>query len=207
MILDLAASNPLYAKKLTFADGSAGRGPGGTVLLRSGRRTRGRADDLARKFEGRPGVLGVQKCLTAASRDDFWKVRKAGFSLLMAMVGDSKPVAFVEDTAVSPDRLPEFYERFFEIVGRSRSRGRVLRPRRCRLLAYPTDYQCENASGRRYVADDRARSRPTSSLEFGGAMSGEHGDGLRDSSGTRSSSGPKSTPASRPSNAPLTRRT
>ena len=36
----------------------------------------------------------------------------------MAMVGDAKPVAFVEDTAVSPDRLPEFYERFFQIVGR-----------------------------------------------------------------------------------------
>ena len=30
----------------------------------------------------------------------------------MAMVGDAKPIAFVEDTAVDPDRLPEFYERF-----------------------------------------------------------------------------------------------
>src|SRR5207302_7082493 len=78
----------------------------------------GRAEDLARRFQGRPGVLGVRKSLTESAKDDFWKIRKAGVSLLMGMVGDAKPVAFVEDTAVSPDRLPEFYERFFEVVGR-----------------------------------------------------------------------------------------
>ena len=39
-------------------------------------------------------------------------MRKAGFSILMGMVGDAKPVAFVEDTAVSPERLPAFYDRF-----------------------------------------------------------------------------------------------
>ena len=38
-------------------------------------------------------MLGVRKRLTDAARDDFWKVRKAGFSLLMAMVGDAKPIA------------------------------------------------------------------------------------------------------------------
>ena len=32
---------------------------------------------LARRFEGTPGVLGVRKSLTAAAKDDFWKVRKA----------------------------------------------------------------------------------------------------------------------------------
>jgi len=53
-------------------------------------------------------VLGIRKSLTSAAKDDFWKVRKAGFSLLMAMVGDAKPIAFVEDTAVSPDRSPRF---------------------------------------------------------------------------------------------------
>ena len=36
----------------------------------------------------------------------------------MGMVGDAKPVAFVEDTAVAPDRLPAFYERFEAIVAR-----------------------------------------------------------------------------------------
>ena len=116
MILDLAASNPLYAQKLTFAEGRPAALLAAQFYADSDDELAARVDDLARKFEGRPGVLGVQKCLTPSSRDDFWKVRKAGFSLLMAMVGDAKPVAFVEDTAVSPHRLPEFYERFSRIV-------------------------------------------------------------------------------------------
>src|ERR1700735_582167 len=67
-------------------------------------------------FEGRPRVLGCRKRLVDAGKDDFWKVRKAGFSLLMGMVGDAKPVAFVEDTAVDPRVLPQFYARFRAIV-------------------------------------------------------------------------------------------
>ena len=96
----------------------------------------------------------------------------------MGMVGDAKPVAFVEDTAVAPDRLPEFYDRFQAIVARHGVAGRLLRPRRRRLPAHPADHQRQ----------DRARaSRPLRSIarevsdlvvEFGGAMSGEHGDGL-----------------------------
>ena len=57
-------------------------------------------------------MLGVRTSLVNADKDDFWKIRKAGFSLLMGMVGDAKPIAFVEDTAVDPARLPEFYDRF-----------------------------------------------------------------------------------------------
>ena len=39
------------------------------------------------------------------------------------MVGDAKPIAFVEDTAVDPERLPAFYERF----QRDRRRGTGVR--------------------------------------------------------------------------------
>ena len=51
-------------------------------------------------------MLGVRTSLTDAEKDDFWKIRKAGFSLLMGMVGDAKPIAFVEDTAVDPGAAP-----------------------------------------------------------------------------------------------------
>jgi FAD/FMN-containing dehydrogenase len=78
---------------------------------------------LAGKFEGRPGVLGVRKRLVDADADDFWKVRKAGFSLLMGIVGDAKPIAFVEDTAVDPALLPKFYDRFRRIVERHGARA------------------------------------------------------------------------------------
>ncbi len=177
MILDLAASNPLYAQKLTFAAGRPAAVLAAQFYCDSDDELRGRADDLARKFEGRPGVLGIQKCLTAAARDDFWKVRKAGFSLLMAMVGDAKPVAFVEDTAVAPDRLPEFYERFFQIVGRQGVEAACYGHADVGCLHIRPIINVKNARG---VDELRTIAREVSDLvlEFGGAMSGEHGDGL-----------------------------
>jgi FAD/FMN-containing dehydrogenase len=47
-----------------------------------------------------------------------WGVRKAGLGLLLGTKGDKKPIAFVEDTAVEPARLPEFIKRFREVVAR-----------------------------------------------------------------------------------------
>ena len=177
MILDLAASNPLYAKKLTFAEGRPAAVLAALFYCDSGEELASRADGLARKFEGHPGVLGVQKCLTPASRDDFWKVRKAGFSLLMAMVGDSKPVAFVEDTAVSPEKLPEFYERFFKIVGKQGLEAACYGHADVGCLHIRPIINVKTEAG---VESLRTIAREVSDLvaEFGGAMSGEHGDGL-----------------------------
>ena len=45
-----------------------------------------------------------------------WGVRKAGLGLLLGTKGDKKPIAFVEDTAVAPAKLPEFIKRFREII-------------------------------------------------------------------------------------------
>ena len=177
MILDLAATNPLYAPMLTFAEGRPAAVLAAQFYCDSDDELRGKADDLARKFAGRPGVLGVQKCLTTSARDDFWKVRKAGFSLLMALVGDAKPVAFVEDTAVAPDRLPEFYERFFEVVNRHGVEAACYGHADVGCLHIRPIISVKNARG---VDLLRTIAREISDLvvEFGGAMSGEHGDGL-----------------------------
>ncbi len=177
MILDLAGSNPLYAKKLTFAEGKPAAVLAAQFYADSADELAARADDLARKFEGRPGVLSVRKTLSDAGNDDFWKVRKAGFSLLMAMVGDAKPVAFVEDTAVSPDRLPEFYERFFEIVGRQGVQAACYGHADVGCLHIRPILNVKTEQG---VESLRTIAREVADLvaEFGGAMSGEHGDGL-----------------------------
>ncbi len=177
MILDLAASNTLYARKLTFAEGRPAAVLAAQFYCDSEDELAARTEDLARLFQGRPGVLGVQRCLTAASRDDFWKVRKAGFSLLMAMVGDAKPVAFVEDTAVSPDRLPEFYERFFTIVAKQDLVAACYGHADVGCLHIRPIINVKTRAG---VESLRAIAREVSDLvlEFGGAMSGEHGDGL-----------------------------
>ncbi len=56
---------------------------------------------------------------TAAEQDALTKVRKAGLGLLMAAsTGARRPLAFVEDTAVAPERLNDYVAAFKEILDR-----------------------------------------------------------------------------------------
>lgn len=50
--------------------------------------------------------------------ENAWQLRKAAEPLVHAIPGCRKPIGFVEDTAVSPDLLPEFVRRFRAIVGK-----------------------------------------------------------------------------------------
>jgi FAD/FMN-containing dehydrogenase/Fe-S oxidoreductase len=177
MILDLAAGNAELARHLNFAAGRPAAVLAAQFYADSDAELADRADDLARRFEGRPGVLGVRKSLTAAAKDDFWKIRKAGLSLLMGMVGDAKPVAFVEDTAVAPARLPEFYERFRQIVARHGTQAACYGHADVGCLHIRPILNMKEIAG---VEAVRSIAREVSDLvaEFGGAMSGEHGDGL-----------------------------
>ncbi len=190
MILDLAAENPLYSHYLNFAQGRPAAVLAAQFYADSQDELVARADDLAVRFEGRPGVLGIRKSLTDAARDDFWKVRKAGFSLLMAMVGDAKPLAFVEDTAVSPDRLPAFYDRFQAIVARHGVRAACYGHADVGCLHIRPIINVKTTEG---VETLRSIAHEVSDLviEFGGSMSGEHGDGLARSIWNRKLFGPE----------------
>ncbi len=177
MILDLAARHPSYSHYMNFAEGLPAAVLAAQFYASSQKELAERTNDLARRFEGRPGVLGVRQRLSAADKDDFWKVRKAGFSLLMALVGDAKPVAFVEDTAVAPERLPAFYERFQKIVARQGLEAACYGHADVGCLHIRPILNVKTADG---VKSLRTIAREVSDLvvEFGGAMSGEHGDGL-----------------------------
>jgi FAD/FMN-containing dehydrogenase/Fe-S oxidoreductase len=190
MILDLAAENPLYSHYVNFADGRPAAVLAAQFYAPTQEELAAQADDLVGRFEGRPGVLGIRKRLTGAATDDFWKVRKAGFSLLMAMVGDAKPIAFVEDTAVSPDRLPAFYNRFERIVSRHGLRAACYGHADVGCLHIRPIINVKTVKG---VEQVRSIAREVSDLvlEFGGSMSGEHGDGLARSLWNRKLFGPE----------------
>jgi FAD/FMN-containing dehydrogenase/Fe-S oxidoreductase len=177
MILELAAQNPLYSHYLNFTDGLPAAVLAAQFYADSQDELAGRAEDLAARFEGRPGVLGVRCRLTDAAKDDFWKVRKAGFSLLMALVGDAKPIAFVEDTAVDPAKLPEFYARFRAIVERQGVAAACYGHADVGCLHIRPIINVKTHEG---IGQIRTIAREVSDLvaEYGGAMSGEHGDGL-----------------------------
>ena len=130
-------------------------------------------DDMARKRFGYACVNISDK----AGQNNVWNIRKAGLGLLMSIHGDAKPIPFVEDTAVDPSVLGDFVTRFDEIVqnhgteagyyGHASVGCLHIRP----LISLKDD---DGISKMFSIADE------ISDLvnEFGGSLSGEHGDGI-----------------------------
>lgn len=47
-----------------------------------------------------------------------WALRKAGLGVLTGVKGDAKPIGVIEDTAVAPERLPEYLDEFQQMMSR-----------------------------------------------------------------------------------------
>ena len=111
------------------------------------------ADCAARGFGYR-----YHHALDLAAQARIWSLREAALGLSMAEKDDAKAISFVEDTAVAPEQLRDYIERF---LGSSPARhdGRRLRPRLGRLPARPAGRQPEDRRGRPHVRGDRRGGR------------------------------------------------
>jgi FAD/FMN-containing dehydrogenase/Fe-S oxidoreductase len=149
----------------------------------------GRVYDLQRRLQRHPGLLNAAPALEPRLRDGLWALRRAGMPLLYGMRGQRKPVTFVEDCAVAPEKLPEFALRFRDILRRHGTDGAFyghasvgclhIRP----LLDL---HQPQDIALMRQITEEVTDLI----LEFGGALSGEHGDGLARSEWNRKMFGP-----------------
>ena len=108
--------------------------------------------------------------------DKVWALRKAGLGVLSGMKGDAKPIGVIEDTAVSPERLPAYMKDFRQMLERLGlscvfyghiSTGELhLRP----IINIKT---AEGKKQFRAVAEETAKLV----RKHKGSLSGEHGDG------------------------------
>jgi FAD/FMN-containing dehydrogenase/Fe-S oxidoreductase len=105
-----------------------------------------------------------------------WSLREAALGLSMAMKEDAKSISFVEDTAVSPDKLRDYIERFLEIIRRHGTVAGIYAHASVGCLHVRPVVNMKTAEG---VAKFEAIANDIADLvlEFGGALSGEHGDG------------------------------
>jgi FAD/FMN-containing dehydrogenase/Fe-S oxidoreductase len=132
---------------------------------------------LERRLRGADGVTAVVAALEPALREPLWNLRRDAMPLLYGMRGDRKPVTFVEDTAVSPRHLPEFAARFRELLRRHGTDGAFYGHASVGCLHIRPLLNLKDP-------DDVARMRRITEdvtdlvLEYGGSLSGEHGDGL-----------------------------
>jgi FAD/FMN-containing dehydrogenase/Fe-S oxidoreductase len=106
-----------------------------------------------------------------------WNLREAALGLSMTMKEDSKSLSFVEDTAVAPEKLRDYIERFMQLIAKHDTKAGVYAHASVGCLhVRPVVNMKTEAGVRKFeaIANDVADLV----LEFGGALSGEHGDGL-----------------------------
>ncbi|MBY0460551.1 MAG: hypothetical protein K2V38_24815, partial [Gemmataceae bacterium] len=136
-----------------------------------------RVHELQRRLTGCAGLTASVPAIEASIRDPLWNLRSSAVPLLYGMPGDAKPVTFCEDAAVSPERLPEFAARFRDIFHRHGTDGAFYGHASVGCLHIrPVLNIHEHAglSAMRSIMEDVTNLV----LEFGGSLSGEHGDGL-----------------------------
>jgi Fe-S oxidoreductase len=105
------------------------------------------------------------------------------------MVGDRKPVTFVEDCAVAPARLPEFAARFREVLLSHGTDGAFYGHASVGCLHIRPVLNLHDQTDVRKM---RAIMEDVTDLvlAFGGSLSGEHGDGMVRSEWNRKMFGP-----------------
>jgi FAD/FMN-containing dehydrogenase/Fe-S oxidoreductase len=189
MLLDLARGNLSLKDTMAAVHGR----PGALLMVEfssdDAAEVADRVERLQRRLSEIPGLIASVPALDPALRDPLWNLRRAAMPLLYGMLGDRKPVTFIEDTAVSPARLPEFVDRFRDVLQRHGTNGAFYGHASVGCLHIRPVLNLKDPA-------DVARMRQISEevtdlvLEFGGALSGEHGDGLARSEWNRKMFGP-----------------
>lgn len=177
MLLNRARSSLGFGRRLSFIEGD----PQALLLVEFFGDSDQELNSRVTKLENHMRRSGLSYfCVKAVSDDqqaDVWAIRKAGLGLLMSIKGDTKPLPFVEDTAVSPEALPEYVRRFDEIIrfhdttagyyGHASVGCLHIRP----LINIKLQTGLDKLVSIAEAVSDLV-------LEFGGSNSGEHGDGI-----------------------------
>ncbi len=157
--------------------------PGGHAGAAGADGADGAARTLPQLFAALRAALGtrmssnaIRELTDAPSMAKAWALRKAGEPLLHGMPGNRKPITFVEDNAVPPERLGEFVRKFREIVTRHGTRAAYWAHASVGVLHVRPMIDIHDPADR-----DRLRAIAVEVADLarscGGIMSGEHGDG------------------------------
>jgi FAD/FMN-containing dehydrogenase/Fe-S oxidoreductase len=106
-----------------------------------------------------------------------WKLRKLALGLSMAEKGDAKAMSFVEDSAVAPEHLRDYIAEFLAIVRRHGTTAGVYAHASVGCLHVRPVINLKTADGVQQFESIAAEVADLV-LKYGGALSGEHGDGL-----------------------------
>ena len=174
MILDRCREALGQSRLLSFIEGD----PGAMLLVEFYGENEA---ELTRKMDALQRDIGLAyacvNIMDRAGQAAVWNVRKGGLGLLMSIRGDAKPIPFVEDPAVDPSVMGDFVRRFDEIVTSHGTTAGYYGHAAVGCLHIRPMISLKNREGiDKMVSIGDAVSDLIK--EFGGSMSGEHGDGI-----------------------------
>ena len=177
-ILDNTKQSPaLDRKRRTFIDGD----PAALLCVEMYADQAGelppRFDALERDLAARGLGDRYFRAMDAPTQATIWSLREAALGLSMAMKGDAKSLSFVEDTAVAPERLRDYIDRFLALIAKHRTHAGIYAHASVGCLHVRPVINLKTPEGIR-TFEALAGDVADLVLEFGGALSGEHGDGL-----------------------------
>lgn len=176
LIISLAKANAEYSRYVDLLPRAGGSTPEAVLYVEYFASGEADVAECLAKVRAVAGSEAIAWITDAPSMQSAWKLRKAGEPLLHGIPGNRKPLTFIEDNAVPPERLGEFVRRLRAIVESHGTRASfwahasvgVLHVRPLLDLHDPTDES--------RMHDIAARAADLAK-ELGGVMSGEHGDG------------------------------
>ena len=136
-----------------------------------------RIEEIERNL--RRGGMGYAfiKMTDRAEQANVWEVRKAGIGLMMGVKSAAKPIPFIEDCAVDTDRLPEYIQRVDDLIRENGTEAAYYGHASVGCIhVRPFINLKEQEDVERMYRISRGACDLV--MEMGGAMSGEHGDGL-----------------------------
>lgn len=136
-----------------------------------------RLDALERDLAARGLGYRYHRASEPAAQAAIWSLREAALGLSMAMPGDAKSLSFVEDTAVAPEKLRDYIDRFLTLVRDHGTHAGIYAHASVGCLHVRPVVNLKTAAGVRQF-EAIATASADLVLEFGGSLSGEHGDGL-----------------------------
>lgn len=167
-LIRLARSVPAYAHQLGFVRGD----PEALLVVEfSGE------DGQALNQQVRAIADGIQLAETAEEQAQVWAIRKMGLGILNSRPGDLKPLAFVEDLAVPVKNLGAFTREMARIMAEHDTFGEFYAHASAGCLHIRPVLNIKSEAGRARLRSI-ARQAVELAVGLGGAVSGEHGDGL-----------------------------
>jgi Fe-S oxidoreductase len=180
MLIGLTRQQPLYSSQISFIHGD----PAGILAVeyygRDEAELKQKCDRLVQHLAARRVHLSTdpQIVLDLKQQANVWSVRKAGLGLLMSVRGDAKPIPVIEDVSVPVEHLPAFVAAVQEMVARYNTTAAYYAHASAGCLHIRPLINLKEVAGVEAM-EEMAHAAAELARQFGGVMSGEHGDGLQ----------------------------